>query len=121
MLSDAQWFVQVARCPPKYLQASAGPVGRPDRVADLRVEGIALEGIAARVRSARTSLSWDLHGIGYDVLGSDGVAEAAFRVTSLARARCEVLAGVVDQVAAFPRDADTTFESSDRSLSMDLR
>ena len=56
-----------------------------------------------------------------DVLGSEGVAEAAFRVTSLARARCEVLAGVVDKVAAFPREADMTFEASDRSLAMDLR
>lgn len=113
--------IRVTRCPPKYLQAGAGPVVKLDRVVDLRVDGIVLEGIADRVRSARTSPAWDRHGIGYDVLGSEGVAEAAFRVTSLARARCEVLAGVVDKVAAFPREADMTFEASDRSLAMDLR
>ncbi|WP_454137097.1 hypothetical protein [Microbacterium paulum] len=52
---------------------------------------IVLEGIADRVRP-RASLAWDLHGIGYDALGSEGVAEAA-SVTSLARARCEAVAG----------------------------
>lgn len=85
-------------------------------MADLRVDDSALSDISARMQSAASALSWDLHTLGFDLLGADDVAEAAATVRALGTVRVQVVAEMTAAAAEYPDDVAAEFTVLDNRL-----
>jgi hypothetical protein len=85
-------------------------------MADLRVDQSALSDISARMRSAASALSWDLHTLDFDLLGAFDVADAAATVRALGTVRVQVVAEMTAAAAEYPDDVAAEFTELDTRL-----
>jgi len=90
-------------------------------MADLRVDASALSDISARMHSAETALSWDLHALSFDVVGDADVADAAARVRAHSKARAQIVAEMTAAASEYPENVATEFAGLDGQLQRSIR
>jgi len=85
-------------------------------MSDLRVNDSALGDISARMQSAASDLTWDLHTLVFDLLGADDVVDAAAAVKALGAVRVQVVAEMAAAAAEYPDDVAAAFTMLDNRL-----
>ncbi|WP_447943906.1 hypothetical protein [Microbacterium aurum] len=90
-------------------------------MADVVINRSAVSAVAAQVRTAATSVTWELPELGSGVLGDAGVADALAQVSEQRVARTDILQEAADAAAAFPTRAVAAFARLDGGLARSLQ
>lgn len=85
------------------------------------VDASALDGVASHARAAAAPMTWDLHAVGFDVMGDADVADAVSRVAQERRTRVEVVGEAIRLVASHPATVSARFDEQDEHLGRSLQ